>query len=333
MSVDDDVHVCAIVKNFKSDVEYLHFGDFWIQRLHKDDIEDINKNLKYFDNYPCDYYLIGRWYYIGRGKSTTVLNDNNIMFFYPLFKIMKLFRRGDLIIPLLFYRWRGKWHEMKFHGESYGLGSWIGGKDELYIFNESDVKIFNIFKEEIEPYLKYINFIGAMPYCKKYEMFNDIDTRCFLAIHILLKESIEHHNPYPVIDALINYSLALESLFILQSGNIKRNLSARIATILGNNDTEEKQISNFVKKFYQIRSDIVHGSLIDRNDYNFLCTNIYNYRDYLRRSILAFLDLNMQKNSKKEVLKMIDESLSPRQFINKNEIRDSLKILKLTQDV
>jgi hypothetical protein len=346
MSVEDNVQVCAVLRNFRSDTEYLHLEDFWIEKLTEDDKKNLSKDLTYFVNYPWgDNHIAARWYYIGRGKSSTVLRDNNMMFFIPLFRAMKLFKKGDLIIPLVFYRWKGKWYETRFHGDSYGIGSWLGKDDDPYILNKDDVEAFNIFRNEIESYLKYINF-PEMPYRKKHKILSDIDTRCFLPIYILLKGSMEHHNRFPVIDALIEYTLALESLYLHGHEPKRRKLSARISILLGKDESEEKQLRRDIKKFYDIRSAVVHGSLMDEKQYSFLCANICDYGDYLRRSILAFLDLNATDKSKKAILKRIDDAISNsgwhalRRYFSsgfrcktdlRTEIRDSLKMLKLSK--
>jgi hypothetical protein len=321
-----DVQICAILRNFKSDTEYLHFGDFWIEKLREEDRDKLCKDLNYFDNYWGDNYIAVRDYYIGRGKSSDFLSLNSRVFFFPLFRMMKLFKRGDLIIPLLFAYANNKWHEMRFHGDSYGLGCWLGGDADTCFFEKKDIETFNIFRREIGQYLKYINF-PDMPYRKKHKAMSDIDTRCFLAIHVLLKGSVEHHNPFPVIDTLIDYTIALESLYLLRGEDKRQNLSSRIATLLSKDKSEEKQICRNIKKFYDIRSDIVHGSLMDEKGYEFLCENIYEYEDYLRKSILAFLDLNLRNPSKKVVLGIIDKAILDSDL--RKEIQESLNILKL----
>lgn len=327
MSVEDNVQVCAILRNFKSDSEYLHFGNFWIEKLTEDDRCHLSTKLRYFTNYWGDNHIAATWYYIGRGKSSTVLRDNHMMFFFPLFRAMKLFRKGDLIIPSLFCRWKDKWLEMQCHGDSFGLGSRLLKEDEPYILQKDDVEEFNVFMEKVKTYLRYIEF-PEMPYLKKHRIMKDIDTRCFLPLHILLKGSVEHHNPFPEIDTLIDYTLALESLYLFRHEDIGRSLSSRLAVLLGKDESEEQQFRRDIKKFYDIRSAIVHGSLMSSKQYEFLRTNIYNYGEYLRKSILAFLDLNATSPSKKAVIEKLDQAMGRPGL--KAEIKESLNLLRMS---
>jgi len=319
-----DVQICAVLRNFESDSEYLHFGDFWIEKLTEKHRDKLCDELDYFNNYPGDNYIAVRDYYIGRGKSSDFLSLNSRIFFYPLFRIMKLFKRGDLIIPLVFSYAIKKWREMRFHGENYGLG--YGLKGDSYFFKKEDIEPFNIFRKKMEEYLKYINF-PDMPYRKKHKIMSDIDTRCFLAIHLLLKGSVENNNPFSIIDKLIDYTIGLESLYLLRGEDKRQNLSLRIKALLSKDKSQEKQICRDIKKFYDIRSDIVHGSLMDEKGDAFFCTNIYNYGDYLRKSILAFLDLNLKNPCKEVVLKSLDEAILNSAL--RKKIQKSLKMLKL----
>jgi hypothetical protein len=322
--ITDNVQVCATLRNFESDSEYLNFEDFWIQKLTEEDRKLFCKELNYFTNCPIDNYIAVKWYYIGRGKGSTVLRDNSSMFFFPLFRMLKLFKKGDLITPFGFYKYNNKWHEMEFHGENYGYG-W---EKNSYFFKKEDIEAFNIFRKELTGYLEYIDF-PIMPYLKMPKLFDSIDTRCFLAIHMLLKGSAENYNPFLIIDRLIDCTIALESLYLLRGDDKRDKLSSRIAALLSEDKSEEKQIRHDIKKFYDIRSDIVHGSLIDRKKIKFLDANIYNYEDILRKSILAFLDLNSKNPSKKGVLKTLDEAMLDSDL--KKEIQESLKILKLAR--
>jgi len=323
----DDVQVCAILRNFESDVDYLPFShDFWIQKITEEDKKQLTDDLNYFHNYPLDNYIVGRWYYIGRGKSTTVLRDNIMMFFFPLFRALKLFKAGELILPVCFYKYNNKWHDTEFCGESYGL---YGFDSKKFIFNKSDIEPFINFKNEINTYLKFMNF-SLSPYQKKPKILADIDTRCLLAIHIFLKESRENYDPFTIYDRLIGYTIGLESLFLLrrdEDDKKRKDLSSRIAVLLSKNETEETQLIRDIKKYYDIRSDIVHASFLDNKDDNFLRAKIYDYEDILRKSILAFLDLNLNNASKEEVLNLLDKAILDNNY--RQEMQKSLKILNM----
>jgi len=352
MSFEDIVNVCITLRNFESDSDYLDFKDFWIEKLSEDDRNQLCTDLKYFTNYPYDNHIAVRHYYIGRGKSSTVLRDNIFIFYYPLFRSMKLFSTGDLITPIAFYRWNGKLYEVLLQGENYGMGYGLTGNP--YILNNDDIEAFNLFRIQIEKYLSFTQ-LHNIPYLKKPKILNNIDNRCLLALHLYLKRSVENNNNFMIFDKLIDYTIALESLYLGRWDEGKRgnlfqriaallcktlylerrnegkrgNLSKRIAALLCKDESEKDKISRDIKKFYDIRSDLVHASLIDPKGNDFLYKNIYNYENILRKSILAFLDLNLSYKTKADVLSQLDQAASNPDLIK--TIHESLEILKLAR--
>lgn len=334
MSLEDNVKVFVILRNFKSDSIYLNFKDFSIEKLSEEDMKKLCMDLKYFTNWPYDNHIVARHYYIGRGKSDTVLRDNIFIFIYPLFRSMKLFSTGDLIMPMAFYRWKGKCYEALLHGENYGLG--YGLKGNPYILNNDDIEAFDFFRTIIEKYISFTRLYdipylkSPIPYLKSPKMLNNIDFRSSLALHLYLKRSVENNNNFIIFDKLIDYTIALESLYLERRDEEKRgNLSRRIAILLCKDESEKDKISRDIKEFYDIRSDLVHASLIDSKGDKFLRQNIYNYENILRKSILAFLDLNLLYKTKREVLDYLDQAASNPDLMKK--IHDSLEILKLAR--
>jgi len=196
------------------------------------------------------------------------------------------------------------------------------------VFNVSDIKIFSDFFTELGAYLKNGDF-GVIPYHKPPEMLKSIDFRHHFAVHALLKGSSEHSNPFIIFDKLIDYTIAFESLYLLKRDKQKGTpLSARVATLLGKDATDERQLAAAVKQFYDLRNDLVHASFIDDRGSDFLCENIYKYEDVLRRSILAFLDLNKRASTKEEIIKTLDEAA--KQPSLRKDIQDKAKLLNMT---
>jgi hypothetical protein len=152
--------------------------------------------------------------------------------------------------------------------------------------------------------------------------------RCLFALHIYLKGTVENNDPYILFDKVIDYTMGLESLYLLkEEWHRERKLSRRIAYLLGKDENEEDRLSKLVTKFHEIRNDIVHASLVSWEDAQFLSENIYVYEDILRRSILAFLDLNLKIPTKEEALIKIDTSKSEPEV--RKEIHESLQLLEM----
>jgi hypothetical protein len=323
--LEDNIHVCAKLRNFNSGDQYLSFSNsdyrphdsFWIEKLPAETLEQLRKELKYWSPFHSDQYVLCKWYYVGRGKSGSILPDNSRAFFYPLFRLLKLFKPGNLILPSIFTTYKDKFREMPFHGDSDGIG-----KDNLYIMNASDVEAFEAFRKEMKGYLTNLDFL-EMPYRKKHSMFDDVDMRCNFALHILLKGSIENRNPYILIKRLLDCTIALESLYLTKNIRSKgEKLTSRVNNLLNDNDCD-------IQYFYNMRNDIVHASFLDDTQYHYLKANISRYENVLRKSILAFYDLNKNIPTKEEVLTVLDQAQSNAD--TKRQIQDSLKILKLAR--
>ena len=240
---------------------------------------------------------------------------------------MKLFSTGDLNTPIAFYRWKGKWYEALLQGENYAMGYGLAGNP--YILNNDDIEAFDLFRIQIEKYLSFMQ-LHDIPYLKRPKILNNIDIRCLLALHLYLKRSVENNNNFIIFDKLIDYTIALESLYLGRGDEGKRgNLSQRIAALLYKDESEKNKVSRDIKKFYDIRSDLVHASLIDPKGISFLCKNIYIYENILRKSILAFLDLNRSYNTKETLLNHLDQAISNPDL--RENIHESLELLKLAR--
>jgi hypothetical protein len=329
--IGDNVKVCAILRNFKSDCDYFTFGDpldgFWIQKLNGGDKESLCSHKIGFSNSPWDNFLVGRHYYIGRGKSTSVLQDNVSWHFFPLFRAMKLFRTGAVVLPMAFYSWKGKHRSMRLHGENYGWG--YGLKENPYVLNKSDVENFFAFFKELDSYQIKETF-GIIPYRKPPDLLKTIDLRHRFAIHALLKGSMEHSNPFVIFDKLLDFTIAFESLYLLKNDKQKRTpLSKRVATLLGKDAADGQNLADMVGQFYRLRNDLVHASFIDSDGDKFLSENIHKYEEILRRSILAFLDLNRRAPTKEKIIRILDDAAT--QPALKKDIQQKSKLLNMTE--
>lgn len=88
-------------------------------------------------------------------------------------------------------------------------------------------------------------------------------------------------------DALIDYWIALESLFAPESSQeVRYRSSLRIADFVGETPEEREQIYGEMRKSYELRSKIVHGGVPDTRQKSDL---IAKTRSYLRRSLIKVL--------------------------------------------
>jgi len=89
------------------------------------------------------------------------------------------------------------------------------------------------------------------------QLKNDLADRVQLSLEWLFDSRIESRSPASVVKT----SIALESLLIFsESESLAQSLSERAAFILSSNPSRRQQISRILKRFYEVRSGVVHGS-------------------------------------------------------------------------
>jgi hypothetical protein len=219
---------------------------------------------------------------------------------------------------------------MALHGEeNYGVGYGLGMGGHLYEFSAADIQPFQVFKVALAPYLRFLSF-GCIPYRKPPKFLQTVDMRCLFATHLFLDRSEQRDNYFLLFDWVLAYTNGLESLYLLESDRRKAdNLAARVAVVLGQDEEDEDRLRGIVTRFYKVRNAIVHGSLLDDAQDEFVQQNIWSYRDILRKSILAFLDLNRRGSSKKVVIRQLQEAVSNPSL--RRTLRESLGLLKLAK--
>lgn len=88
---------------------------------------------------------------------------------------------------------------------------------------------------------------------------------------------------------IVNYVIALESLFNTDSGEISHKVSERIAFLLSDSSQKRLEIFMNIKKAYSFRSKIVHGDNL-RSDYENLKTLSITLDMYLRSLLTQYRD-------------------------------------------
>jgi hypothetical protein len=105
--------------------------------------------------------------------------------------------------------------------------------------------------------------------------------------------------------------MALEALYLkkeIENGELEHRLSQRVARLLGLYESKPLEVFNTLKRSYAIRSSYVHGSPIPKEDLKQVSELTQKVLDYVRLSIILFLQL---KNTleKDRLLNLIDNSL------------------------
>lgn len=120
----------------------------------------------------------------------------------------------------------------------------------------------------------------------------------------------------------------MEFLFT-EPQNTTYKISTRVAMLLGENEEQRGCYYEEIKKFYDIRSNLVHGK--GDTSPKSVSDNLKPLETVIRKSLLKFIHLNIQFNKssknkfgdeefRKKIVKTLDDSL-----INRNKLNDLLK--------
>jgi len=143
------------------------------------------------------------------------------------------------------------------------------------------------------------------PFYATDEKLTEIQHNIDLALSYYMRA---HDEPFYREDiSLIQLFIALEALFVRKEDeqSIKYRLSNRVATLLGEDPNGQKHIQENLKKLYELRGGIVHGSEMPNPDITHdLLQELF---EYVRLSILYFIGLATRE--KKDIINTLDMTL------------------------
>ena len=147
---------------------------------------------------------------------------------------------------------------------------------------EKNPEIYTLDKSEVQPFAKFFNKIYKMS-LEKYD----------LAIEYFNKSYTE---PYTPRDSFLDLMITLENLFLKGTNQeLSYRISMRMAYVLGKDKEDRKNIFDFIKDAYNLRSKIVHGEKSDKLDNQ----KFLELRELTRKSIIYFLENEDNWNGKK----------------------------------
>lgn len=120
---------------------------------------------------------------------------------------------------------------------------------------------------------------------------------------------------------IFNCMVSLEALFS-KSGEkteIGYKLSNRTATLLARNSKERKKIQEEIRDFYDLRSKMVHGDLIDLEFHDFGDLLVY-----VREAIVRFMILSTIYSNHKDIIDTIDNAMIDNRIQKKMRRESSL---------
>jgi hypothetical protein len=106
---------------------------------------------------------------------------------------------------------------------------------------------------------------------------------------------------------VLNGLTALEGVLLSgKDGELSYRLSVRVASLLGNDASDRKQIFKTVKEFYDLRSKIIHGSPLKPKHMSQF-ENVQSLREIVRRIILSIMALLSSGNDEADLDGIKDE--------------------------
>jgi len=222
-----------------------------------------------------------------REKIVIPIDENNIDH--------SLLGDQDLLVPVdkavaamrLFKPGFISWSMYEVSSKSWLVGGLSGGalggsgfRGNNYVLNQSEVEDFSEFWHSF-----YGLNMGEYPFLETAIRWLNYSYRSNLAD-----------------DKIISYLIAFEALYLSSinkpedRGELRFRLSQRVALLLGKKVEERRLISKYMKRAYDLRSEVVHGGKLT-NKVRFRGEDIHigiflkNVEGYLRKSIVGYVNL------------------------------------------
>ena len=109
-------------------------------------------------------------------------------------------------------------------------------------------------------------------------------------------------------ESIIDYTTILESLVCENEGELKFKFALRTSLLVGKNKKTRKSLFEFLKKVYNIRSGLVHGSGISIPVYSKEYSNIrQKLENLVKIALLNYIEFINSGLNKKEIIEKLDD--------------------------
>ncbi len=209
-----------------------------------------------------------------------------------------------------------QWDKLKAEEEEKFINS---GKAPINYLREAETERFKEFIIKIREFLRSDSY-------KKQEYLK-------VATHYFL---MAHERP-DIADNLVNYVIALESLYFEEeTSEMKERLANRIANLLGETPEEKTKIREIMLDIYRLRCKYVHGKHTDADVSGKFQQVVFRRENWLRNvlrfSLLVFFGLSKYYNTKKMRNELLETLDSVFDFQKVNNIKmQSLDFLSLAR--
>jgi hypothetical protein len=198
--------------------------------------------------------------------------DNNLVHGYlnPVIRLMRLFKEGNICIPLKYY----------FFIDNNAPKSFIRQSTGLYISSEPKYTLENSELPDLQRFIQNTK----LPFK---ESFLQLAFENF-------ELSYQTHN---INLSFLSLMISLETLFNPGGQELRYRVSRNTAVLLGKEDKDSKMIFSEIKDLYDKRSNIVHTGKSNINNEDLL-----KLRHYVRESIKEINKIGKSKNKLLDLL-------------------------------
>lgn len=98
----------------------------------------------------------------------------------------------------------------------------------------------------------------------------------------------------------------MEALLLQKGDELSHRLAVRLANLIGEDGDRRRQIYDGVRDFYEVRSRLVHGDVLQER-HKHLLESSGTLREYARLALLRVLGISRETNLDSSFFKMLDE--------------------------
>lgn len=283
------VKIIAPIVGFTSDVETLDFGEFVICKVRTENLRNFLRSMRITGGISNEIaaqllsnYLLCYEFPVEEKDKGMNPSDKTWMRIENLVKTFRLYKSGNV---------RNYFHIIVPSTGGYMYTGYVKGGFLNYHFSPSEIEHFLEFQEILTTLIP--------------NEWNKDNRYIEIAIRYFNFAKERDSNE----DKIVDFVIALEALYLNgDHGEFTYKLAHHAASMLGSTFDRRRVAFERVKAAYNLRSQIVHGGS-DPKKRKITNEDVEKVDNYVRISIVKYLNLNKKYNSKKLILEKIDESL------------------------
>lgn len=291
-NTDSSILKINLDNGFKIEVMSVFEGISFISTLQNRPYMEVSEELFY--KFPIKNYSEDKCYFVSNsfecdiGVTDEDRRDRLISertkfdvtlvqgYIIPIIRLMRLFKEGNIYMPLEFY----------FFIDNNALRLFMGN---YYWSNYNSQDIFTLKDFEISDFQRFIQNT-KLPFKESFLQ--------------LAFENFELSYLTPTTNlTFLSLMICMEILFNPKDQELSHRISRNAGVLLGKDFKESKTIFNDIKKLYTKRSKIVHGTIARGKSKIVNNEDIVKLRNYVRESIK---EINIIGKSRDELLEFLD---------------------------